>query len=365
MAFEPIKAPTVSRAPRKAGLLAGACALAAAMFALAPAAGASAEPAPAAGFHVTSQTKIGGEGSWDYLQYDAASQRLFVTRIGGVLVIDTTDMKPVGTIPALAGARVHGVALAPERGLGVTSNGADQTATVFDLKTLEVLRRVPLAHTADAILWDDASKTAVAFGEDDPVAMAFDPATGKAIAEVQLPGSPESPVADGKGAIYVDLSDSGEIARIDTRTWKVDAHWTIGGDCKTPTPMAMDRRQGRIFIGCRSGVLAVVDVAKKTVVASLPIGAGADSVVFDERTGLIFVSCNAGVLNIFKASPEGYAPVQTVATAASARTMALDANGMRAFLPVADRGPMLPAVGDIPSRPAIVPETFRILTVSQ
>lgn len=365
MAFEPTHASTVSRAQRRAGLLSAACALAAVMLALAPAAGASADPAPAPSFRVTGEAKIGGEGSWDYLQYDAASRRLFVTRIGGVLVIDTADMKPVGTIPALAGARVHGVALAPEQGIGVTSNGADETATVFDLKTLEVLRRVPLPHAGDAILWDDASRSAVAVGEDDPVVMAFDPATAKSLAEVKLPGSPESLAADGKGAIYVDLSDSGEIARIDTRTWTVDAHWAVGGGCQTPTPMAVDRSLGRLFIGCRSGVLAVVDVAKKALIASLPIGAGADTVVFDARTGLIFVSCNEGSMYIFKATPTGYAPVQTVATAFSARTMALDPEGLRAFLPVADRGPMLPKVGDIPSRPAIVPETFRILTVSQ
>jgi hypothetical protein len=274
-------------------------------------------------------------------------------------------MKPVGSIPAFAGTRVFGIALAPELGLGVLSAGSDKAATVFDLHSLNVMRRVPLDHAPDDILLDTVSRTAVAFGGEEPVAMAFDPATGAAIADIDLPGSPESPVSDGKGAIYVDLSDTGEIARIDTTTWKVDAHWPIGASCKEPTPMAIDRAQGRVFIGCRSGVLAIVDVANEALLATLPIGAGADTVVFDDRSGLIFVSCNDGSLSIFRATPTGsYALVQTVLTAAGARTMALDPKSLRVFLPVADRGPMLPKVGDIPGRPAIVPETFRILTVA-
>jgi DNA-binding beta-propeller fold protein YncE len=340
--------------------------LLAALVVLAPAARALAGPASAdVGFHVSQVSRIGGEGSWDYLQYDPARGRLFITRVGGVLVVDTATMTPIGAVPAFAGTRVHGVALAPELGLGVTSDGADRAATVFDLESLRPVRRIALPHSPDAILFDKASSMAVAFGEDEPVAMAFDPQTGKSRAEVKLPGSPESAVADGRGEIYVDLSDTGEVARFNTRTWTIDARWPIGGSCTTPTPMAMDRARGRLFIGCRSGTLAVVDVAAKALVANLPIGAGADTVAFDDKSGLVFVSCNDGTLSVFRPDSAGYALVQTVPTAFSARTMALDPERMRVFLPAADRGPMLPKVGDIPSRPAIVPETFRVLTVTR
>ncbi len=327
---------------------------------------AAAQTAAGPEFRVTQSTPIGGEGSWDYAQYDAASGRLFVTRVGGVLVIDTATMKSVGSIPAYAGTRVHGIAIGRPLGLGVTSDGADKSATVFDLTTLKVVRRIPLAHAPDSIVFDPASGDAVAFGVDDPDAMALNPVTGKTVADIVLPGSPEAGVADGRGSVYVDLSDTNEIARLDTRSWKVEAHWAIGGGCKEPTPLDLDRTSARLFIGCRSGVLAVVDPSRQSLVASLPIGAGADAVVFDNSSKLIFVSCNDGTLSIFKeVSPDRFEAVQTVATAFSARTMALDPRGMRVFLPVADRGPMLPKVGDIPSRPAIVPETFRILTVSR
>jgi DNA-binding beta-propeller fold protein YncE len=315
---------------------------------------------------VSQVTKLGGEGSWDYLQYDPLRHRLFVARIGGVLVVDTTNMTSIGSIQAFAGTRVHGVALAASLGLGVTSDGADHAATVFDLASLKPVRRVALAHAPDAIIIDPASQTAIAFGEDDPNAMAFDPRTGKVIADLKLPGSPESAAADGDGHVYVDLSDTGEVARINTRTWTLEAHWAIGGRCSEPTPLALDRSSGRLFIGCRSGVLAVVDVARQALVATVPIGAGADTVAYDDKSGLIFVSCNDGTLSVLKAaSPTTYELVEKVPTAFSARTLALDSEDLKVFLPVADRGPMLPKIGDIPSRPAIVPETFRILTVTR
>jgi hypothetical protein len=57
--------------------------------------------------------------------------------------------------------------------------------------------------------------------------------------------------------------------------------------------------------------------------------------------------------------------VQNLPTAPAARTLALDPRGPRIFLPVADLGPLLPKTGDMPARPAIIPSTFRILTVGR
>ncbi len=42
-------------------------------------------------------TRIGGEGSWDYAEYDPARHRVFIARVGGILVLDADSMKPLGT----------------------------------------------------------------------------------------------------------------------------------------------------------------------------------------------------------------------------------------------------------------------------
>ena len=76
---------------------------------------------------------IGGEGGWDFLEVDAANRRLYVTRGTRVVVVDLDTEKVVGEIADTPG--VHGVAFVPDLGRGVTSNGGDSSATVFDTKT--------------------------------------------------------------------------------------------------------------------------------------------------------------------------------------------------------------------------------------
>ena len=53
---------------------------------------------------------------------------------------------PLSAIPNLAG-------IAPQLNLGFTSNGRDNTVTVFDLQTLKELRRIPVGQNPDAILF--------------------------------------------------------------------------------------------------------------------------------------------------------------------------------------------------------------------
>jgi DNA-binding beta-propeller fold protein YncE len=327
-------------------------------------ASASSEASARAEFRVIQTTRIGGEGSWDYAEYEAAHHRLFVARVGGTLVLDADTMRPVGTIPAFAGTRVHGVAFAGELGIGMTSDGNDQTSTVFDLATLAPMRHVALGISPDTIIYDPSSHKGIGFGGDDNMAVAFDPRTGIISARVKLPGSSEAAAADGKGLVYVNLSDSSEIAAIDTRTWAVEGHWPVGGGCEEPTPLTIDPIHERLFVGCRSGVLVVLDAATHALITSLPIGKGADSVAYDPTSSFIFVSCYDGTLTIVKASsPSHYDVVQTLQTTPAARTLAIDPQGPRIFLPAADLGPLLPKTGDAPARPAIIPSTFRILTV--
>jgi DNA-binding beta-propeller fold protein YncE len=317
-------------------------------------------------FTVSGSQPVRGEGSWDYADYDAAHQRLFVARVGGVLVLDGATLKPVGTVPALAGTRTHGVTFAPDLGLGLTSNGSDETSTVFNLGTLQPVRQINLGHSPDAIVYDPLSRRGVGLDGDDNVAVPFDPASGSVSPAIALPGSPEGAAADGRGHIYVNLSDRNEVAEIDTRRWVLDGHWSIGGGCEEPTPLGIDRDAARLFIGCRSGVLAIVDPVKRTLLATVPIGKGADAVAYEPKSRLIFVSCYDGTLAVIETlSPAQYRVLETVKTAPAARTLALDPVRLRVFLPVADLGPVLPKVGTLPGRPAVVPATFRILTVSR
>jgi DNA-binding beta-propeller fold protein YncE len=94
-----------------------------------------------ADYHVLTQFKIGGEGGYDMLCVDSAARRLYVSHATRVEVLDADTGKKVGEVAP--GNGVHGIAVAPEFNHGFVSNGRDNTVTMLDLKTLQVIKVIP------------------------------------------------------------------------------------------------------------------------------------------------------------------------------------------------------------------------------
>src|SRR3954470_8340249 len=83
---------------------------------------------------------IKGDGGTDYVAVEPATGRVFVSRATHVMVVAGATGKVLGDIPNTPG--VHGVGIATKLGHGFTTNGGDGTVTMFDLKTLAVLRQI-------------------------------------------------------------------------------------------------------------------------------------------------------------------------------------------------------------------------------
>ena len=183
-------------------------------------------------------------------------------------MLDLDTLALVGEIGP--GAGVHGVALAPELGRGFVSNGQDATITVFDLATRAILGRWPTGgKKPDAILYDPASRRLFSFNGETDNATAFDAATGRIVGSVALGGAPEFAVSDEAGGIYVNIEDRGETVRFDARTLAITARWPLA-PAHTPTGLALDREHRRLFVGCRSQQLVVLQAETGAVIASLP-----------------------------------------------------------------------------------------------
>src|SRR4051812_28106424 len=167
---------------------------------------------------------LGGEGRWDYLCADAQGERLYVPRSTHVQVVDLESGKVVGDIPNTAG--VHGVALAPEQNLGFSSNGRDNSVSVFDLKTLKEIKRIKAGKNPDAIPYDPASKHIFAFNHSGGDVTVIDPpALYTATVTIPVGGALEYGVSDGAGHVFVNVEDKGEVVEIDSKENKVLAHW--------------------------------------------------------------------------------------------------------------------------------------------
>jgi DNA-binding beta-propeller fold protein YncE len=313
------------------------------------------------GYHLLKKISVGGEGGWDYLTFDSATRRLFISRATKVIVLDVDSGKSVGEIPDTQG--VHGIALAPEFGRGFTSNGRAGTVTIFDLKTLATIGTAQAGTNPDAIVYDPASRRVFAMNGRSSDSTAIDAATGKVAGTVALAGKPEFAAADGAGHVYVNIEDKSELWEIDSQKLTVTAKWPLA-PCQEPSGLAMDIARRRLLAGCDNKMMAVVNADTGKVVATPPIGEGVDANAFDPGLSFAFSSNGgSGTLTVVhEDSPDKYSVLEDVVTQRGARTMALDPKTHEVYLATAEFGPRPAATQDNPHpRPQIVPNSFVIL----
>lgn len=314
-------------------------------------------------YHVISKIQIGGEGGWDYVTVDSAARRLYVSHATRVVVVDMDEGKVAGEIPDTQG--VHGIAIAPAIGRGFTSNGRANNVTIFDLKTLETIGHAPTGQNPDAILYDAVSGRVFTFNGRSKDSTAIDAKTGKVDGTIPLGGKPEFSVSDGKGKVYVNIEDTHEIAEIDSRKLSVTKRYDLAG-CEDPSGLTMDVAHRRLFSVCGNKVMVVSDPEAGRVIATLPIGQGADGAGFDAGRGYAFSSNGDGTLTVVQEVSGKYEVVENAETQRGARTMAVDPKTHKVYLPTAQFGPAPAAGAQQPrARPPMIPDSFTVLVVGQ
>ena len=287
---------------------------------------------------------IKGDGGTDYVAVEGATGRVFVSRGTHMMVIDGPTGKVVGDIPNTPG--VHGAGIATKSGHGFTTNGGDQTVTMFDLKTLQVVKQIKVGPGLDGITYDEPDDKIILTNHSRPIGTltAIEPSSGDIVATVELEDTaPEGAAADGKGHIFVNNESKNTIQVIDVKTWKPTASWPLA-PCEGPTGIAYDKASNRIFSGCSKNSV-VVDASSGKVVATIPNGTRVDALGWDPSKKLMFIP-NGGEGNVtvvHQDSADKYTTVATVDTFPGAKTIAVDAATHNAYLFQPERGPAPPA----------------------
>lgn len=315
-------------------------------------------------YHVLRHISLGGEGGWDYLTFDTVGHRLFISRGTHVMVVDAESGKVVGDIANTPG--VHGIALVQDLGRGFASNGKDATVTEFDLKNLHEVARIKVGERPDAIIYDPFSKRVFTFNAGSKDTTAVDAATGKVAGHIPLGGKPEFSAADGKGRMYVNIEDKSEIVEFDAVALKETHRWKLE-DCEEPSGLAMDIENRRLFAGCGNKKMAIVNADTGKIVTMMPIGDGVDANAFDPGTKLAFSSNGEGNLTVVASeASDKYRVRETVLTAKSARTMALDPTTHRVYVVAAKFGPAPKPTAENPHPyPSVLPGTFELIELGQ
>jgi hypothetical protein len=301
---------------------------------------------------------IGGDGGSDYITAEPGTGRVFVPRGTHVMVIDGFTGKVVGDIPDTP--RTHGVALAPRSNHGFITAAGDSNVTMFDLKTLAVLKKIKIPTGGlDGIGYDAFSDRIILANHSRPVGTAvfINASTGDIVGTTPLPDNgPEGVASDGKGKIFINLEGNSTIEVLDATTMKTVAAWPLA-PCDGPAGLAYDAPSNRLFSGC-SKTSVVVDASSGKVVSTATNGDGVDALGYDPNEKLIYIPAgrDGNVTVLHQDGPDKYTTVATVETMRGARTLAVDPIKHMAYLINPEYGPApAPAPGSPPPAPGSRP----------
>jgi hypothetical protein len=329
-----------------------------------------AQQVPSGGpYKVLKTVKVGGEGGFDYIYADSIGRRLYVPRngpTGRVSVFDLDTLAPVGEVPNAVG---HGVIVDSKSHHGFLTSSP---IIMFDSNSLATIKSIDVQGSPDGIFFDAPNQRLYDLSHRAPNVTVIDTTDGSVVGTIDLGGAPEQGVSDGRGHVYIDVEDKGNIAVVDAKTLAVTAHYDLTGSGGTCAGLAIDIKNRILFSACRNPqTMVILDADNGKVITTLPIGNGTDGAVFNPNTMEAFSSHADGTLTIVKElNPTSFVVEQNVQTMVSAKTLTLDSKTNDIFLIAAEFGPppVAPPAGTPPGRPLrgqMLPGSFSILVVGK
>jgi len=357
---------------------------------------------PGKPFFIKKTWIIGGEGNWDYLTLDPNALQLFIAHGPRVQVVDVNSGSPAGEVTGLHDA--HGIALDAEGQFGYVTDGSTNEVKVFDRSSFQIVASVPVGRNPRAVIFEPASGLVFAICPDtiaqegriprhtstgqrvfDPfiasTVTVIDVETHKRIADLLLPGKLGFAQADGKGSVFINITDRNQIAAFNaqdfaaqlrklatgsatdnarapkgdraaggvptlTIDWSGTAQnpppipspvhiFRLGMGCISPRGLVVDGDHQRLFAACDNQKMEVLNTGTGEIVTTLPTGPGTDAIGYDPQRGLIYTSNGGGlgsVTIIRQTVTDSYAVIQELPTKQRARTLAVNPTNGEVYL---------------------------------
>jgi DNA-binding beta-propeller fold protein YncE len=276
---------------------------------------------------------LAGEGSWDYVTVDSGAGRIYVAHSTQIDVIDTKTNTKVGQVDGVDGA--HGTAIVPDLKRGFSTSGKNNKLIVFDLGTLKMTNEVATGVGPDAVLYVSSQGEVWTMNHKGGTITCVDAKTLEVKKTIEVGGALEFPAEDpAKGLVYVNVEDKSLLAVIDAKKHEVTERYAVAPG-EEPAGLAIDRKNGLLFLGCGNKKLAVMEAATGKVVASLDIGEHCDGVAFDAETGNIFASCRGASSAFHEKDAKTFEPLGSLD---AGKTCAIDPKTHKLFITSGTRG---------------------------
>src|SRR5919109_601429 len=151
---------------------------------------------PPSGYHLLKKIPFGAAPGtieyFDYITFDAATRRVYLSHGTEVKVLDADSGSVVGTVSDLK--RSHGVVVLNDLGRGFITDGDAAQVVIFDLKTFKRTGEIKGEKDADSIFYDSVSKRIFVFNGASKNSTVIDPVKQTVVATIPLDGAPEQAV---------------------------------------------------------------------------------------------------------------------------------------------------------------------------
>lgn len=320
-------------------------------------------------YSVLKTAKVGGEGGFDYISADVKGRRLYIPRggpMGQLTVFNLDTLEPVGSIDGISAG---GAAIDPKSHHGFSTT---KPITMWDSSTLKTIKTISVDGRPDGILTDPYNERVWVLSHMPPYATVIDAKEGTVVGTLDLGGGPEQAVSDGKGTLYVNISDKANIAVVDAKTLTVTAHYDVSSKGSGGSGLAFDAKNHILFAYYRmpSPIVIIVNAENGNIITTLPTGVGVDTVAFNPATMEAISAENGGSMTFIREnSPTSFTVEQTLQTTAGAKTLVLDTKTNHVLTMTADFAPAPanapPGPAGRPARGPMVPGSFSILMVGK
>jgi DNA-binding beta-propeller fold protein YncE len=281
------------------------------------------------------------KGHFDHFAFDLKRNRLFATPedFKSVLVVDAESGKLIHKIDGID--RPHAILYRGDLDRLYVTDGGDGSVKVFDAETYRQTTRIPLLKDADSIGYDISRKILyVANGGGDAgqrfsMLSGVDTTTSARLTDIRIDGDTLEAMAldNYRPHIYVNDKATNHVVVVDRLKNTIIANWpvTLG---KQNVAMALDEQRQRLFIGCRSGQIVVLDSNTGQELQTLPIHKGIDDLIYDATSRRLYAATDGSIDVFEQIDLNHYASLGSVPTGASARTARLVPERNRVFVAV-------------------------------
>jgi hypothetical protein len=325
-------------------------------------------PSDSRPYKILKTAKVGGEGGFDYISSDVENRRLYMPRsgMGNLTVFNLDTLELVGSIDAVHSG---GAVVDPKSHHGFSTT---KPLTMWDATTLQVIRMIDVDGRPDGIMFDPYNERVWILSHQPPYATVIDAKEGTVVGTVDLVGTAEQAVSDGKGTVYINISDKGGVAVVNAKTLKVTANYDLSAKGVHGSGMSVDAKNHILFAYYRDPkpVVAILNAENGNVITTFPTGEGVDTVAFNPATMEAISASNGGAMTFIKElSPTNFVVEQTLETPPGAKTMTLDTKTGHIFTMTAEYQPAAanapPGPAGRPARGPMVPGSFSILMIGK